>query len=363
MNMTLLQENTFTLTDSILFLGFGEPYPNLDDGLADAEFGVAAFDNAFKAIQWLNERKDNELPTAIVCALSFIQYNEYGLHYNFGFLNRLKEDSRLRNIPLIALKDAGTELDCREAMRLGIDDCYNMDEDWVKIWKRIEFLRQFKPKMKAVEKENIKPYRTPLAKRMLDILIASAAILALSPILILIAVAIKLESRGSIIYKSKRVGRGYEVFHFLKFRSMYPDADKRLKELQHLNQYKAEGNNAFVKIKNDPRITKVGSIIRKTSLDELPQLFNVLRGDMSIVGNRPLPLYEAEKLTRDEWSTRFLAPAGITGLWQVTKRGKDDMSTQERMDLDITYAKEFSFWFDMKIILKTLPAMIQQENV
>ena len=103
--------------------------------------------------------------------------------------------------------------------------------------------------------------------------------------------------------------------------------------------------------------------IRKTSIDELPQLFNVLRGDMSIVGNRPLPLYEAEKLTTDEFAERFNAPAGITGLWQVTKRGQANMSELERINLDIDYARKLSLSGDIKILLKTLPAMYQKENV
>ena len=141
------------------------------------------------------------------------------------------------------------------------------------------------------------------------------------------------------------------------------DSDKIiLQEIQHLNQYGDE-NAMFVKVKNDPRITKVGRMIRKTSIDELPQLFNVLRGDMSIVGNRPLPLYEAECLTKEDWAYRFMAPAGITGLWQVSKRGQDNMSVEERINLDVTYAKEHSFWYDMKILLRTPFALIQKENV
>jgi lipopolysaccharide/colanic/teichoic acid biosynthesis glycosyltransferase len=119
----------------------------------------------------------------------------------------------------------------------------------------------------------------------------------------------------------------------------------------------------FMKFKNDPRITRVGNIIRKTSIDELPQLINVIKGDMSIVGNRPLPLYEAEQLTSDDWGQRFLAPAGITGLWQVEKRGQSSMSEEERKSLDNKYAQNFSFWNDIRLILKTIPALFQKENV
>ena len=125
-----------------------------------------------------------------------------------------------------------------------------------------------------------------------------------------------------------------------------------------------EINNAFVKIENDPRVTKVGRFIRKYSIDELPQLFNILKGDMSVVGNRPLPLYEAEKLTADSSIDRFMAPAGLTGLWQVEERGRGgNMSAEERKQLDITYGQTYSFLLDMKIILRTLTAFVQKGNV
>ena len=131
------------------------------------------------------------------------------------------------------------------------------------------------------------------------------------------------------------------------------------------NKQKDESiNNAFVKIENDPRITRVGRFIRKYSIDELPQLFNILRGDMSIVGNRPLPLYEAEKLTDDNCIDRFMAPAGLTGLWQVEKRGKGGaMSAEERKQLDIIYGQTYNFAMDMKIILRTLTAFVQKDDV
>ena len=135
-------------------------------------------------------------------------------------------------------------------------------------------------------------------------------------------------------------------------------------EKQLLKNRRKQQKNAFVKFENDPRITKVGRIIRKYSIDELPQLVNILKGDMSIVGNRPLPLYEAELLTTDEYIERFMAPAGLTGLWQVEKRGEaGKLSAEERKQLDIKYAKTFSFWLDIKIILKTVTAFIQKENV
>jgi lipopolysaccharide/colanic/teichoic acid biosynthesis glycosyltransferase len=142
---------------------------------------------------------------------------------------------------------------------------------------------------------------------------------------------------------------------------MKVNADKELQKLKaESNQY---GDGQFVKIQNDPRITRFGHILRKTSLDEIPQLFNVLKGDLSIVGNRPLPLYEAEMLTTDDYSERFLGPAGITGLWQTLKRGKGEMSASERIMLDRIYVRKNSLWFDFKIIMMTFPALLQSEKV
>ncbi|MBQ7443810.1 MAG: sugar transferase [Bacteroidaceae bacterium] len=251
-------------------------------------------------------------------------------------------------------------------------------------------------------------FRIPAWKRLFDIVFSLTALIVLAPVFLATAIAIRLESPGRVWYKSKRVGANYKVFDFLKFRSMRPDADAHLKDLAALNQYggqteapasvsseaaletlianpgtpiligddgmvladdferqrEAERSAAFVKIENDPRITRVGRFIRKYSIDELPQLINILRGDMSVVGNRPLPLYEAEKLTDDDSIDRFIAPAGLTGLWQVMKRGDSGrLSADERKQLDITYAKTYSFALDCKILLKTVTAFIQKENV
>ncbi len=147
--------------------------------------------------------------------------------------------------------------------------------------------------------------------------------------------------------------------------------DKKICETLFLYQKKIqeEENSSFIKIVDDPRITKVGKFIRNTSIDELPQLINVLKGDMSLVGNRPLPVYEAEFLTQDQLSTRFLAPAGITGLWQVELRGKGgDMSEEERIELDNKYADiftsgKYTLWYDIKLLLRTIPALFQQSTV
>lgn len=243
-----------------------------------------------------------------------------------------------------------------------------------------------------------------MTKRILDIFISFTALLVLSPILIVVIIAMKWESKGPIVYISKRVGQNYKIFPLYKFRTMFTDADKKLDDLKHLNQYaqqdeisleecdqcksmndfcspilfhdgeevcenlyirrkQKESQGTFIKIVNDPRITKVGAFLRNTSIDELPQLINVLKGDMSLVGNRPLPLYEAEQLTKDEASLRFEAPAGLTGLWQVTQRGKGEVTPEERIQLDNDYAKSYGVLMDLKIMLMTIPALFQNENV
>lgn len=303
-------------------------------------------------------------------------------------------------------------------LRAGTDCMISKNTSKDDLQKLFSVIIDFKEKEK-VRKDNqissLTEFRPPLWKRTFDILASGSAILCLSPILILTALAIRTESNGKIVYKSKRVGSNYKIFDFYKFRSMYSDADKRLAEYQQLNQYtkniaeeefkdsssvaeisqrscsseqkqeqdillfsdnlstsennylktkRTERSNAFFKLENDPRITRVGHFIRKYSIDELPQLFNILKGDMSVVGNRPLPLYEAELLTSDEYVQRFMAPAGLTGLWQVEKRGgAGKMSAEERKQLDIKYAKDFSFRMDMMIIIRTFTAFIQKENV
>jgi len=337
----------------------------------------------------------------------------------------VKNFDQERKIPFLLIDKQLIAETRKAAMQARVDDYYVKPANDVKfldhiafaqkLVDRIKFLKEFKPKVKTIQPVNkpdqVREYRIGFLKRTFDILVALFALLIASPFLIIVIIAIRLESKGKVYYISKRVGTGYKIFNFLKLRSMYPDADRRLKEFEHLNQYQTEAKadelsipeseqkrkttsgetllisdddsideksfssnqrnkkeKAFIKLDNDPRITKVGHIIRKLSIDELPQLINVIKGDMSIVGNRPLPLYEAELLTTDEWTTRFNGPAGITGLWQVEARGRSSkMSPEERKALDNKYVEiansKFAFWKDIWIILRTIPAVFQKENV
>ena len=246
-----------------------------------------------------------------------------------------------------------------------VDDILNIREwDENNLAAKIRFLQKFKNGNPAFEKES---YMNPgsfhsILKRAFDLLVSFTALLFLAPLFLLIAAAIRMESPGPVFYISKRAGKGYRIFNFYKFRTMFHGADKCRNEYAHLNQYKDSALARFFKIENDPRITRAGRFLRNTSLDELPQLFNVLLGHMSLVGNRPLPLYEAETLTTDTTAERFLAPAGITGLWQIKKRGRMNMSVDERISLDIDYANHSNLLFDMWIMAHTPQALMQKAN-
>jgi lipopolysaccharide/colanic/teichoic acid biosynthesis glycosyltransferase len=296
-----------------------------------------------------------------------------------GFCSFLKKNKSLRAIPVIysLTQLMKSRMAFSAQMKLidkagCIDDILDIDRHTINYTSKIAFLKQARLKqeeMDACRKKNRLLRFNGRAiglvmKRAIDIIVASIAIILLSPVLLMIAIAIRLESRGPVFYTALRAGRCFKIFRFYKFRSMVNNADKRIEALAHMNQY--DGNESgpkFFKIVNDPRVTRLGRFLRNTSLDELPQLFNVLKGDMSIVGNRPLPLYEAETLTTDEFMERFNAPAGITGLWQVKKRGKTDMSVEERINLDISYARNISFLMDCGIIARTPMALFQKSNV
>lgn len=304
----------------------------------------------------------NVAPNTVI----LINYDETVSH-NWQIPYYLKQAKNLSEIPVIAYTNNEGNINSALALKAGIVDVLQIPISNTDIREKLFFWSRYGRKIKHTKTTTYTSSTRIISpiKRLFDVLVATLMITLLSPLMLLIVLAIKIDSKGSVIYKSARIGAGYKKFQFLKFRSMYQNADEKLNQLIHLNQYDTESNaeRCFIKIKNDPRVTKVGWFIRKTSLDELPQLFNVLRGEMSLVGNRPLPEYEAELMVRDGWAMRFMAPAGLTGLWQITKRAKKNMSTEERVELDVTYAKNHSFWYDIKIMLKTIPAMIQEENV
>ena len=332
---------------------------------------------------------------------------------------------KCRSVYIVLMTDTMTDEERNIYIKCGINDTIQQEASVTEMNKKIQFISDRENVLFSdeVPKRGILKFQIPVWKRLFDIVVATLSIIILSPIFIITAIAIKMESKGPVLFKSKRVGTNYTIFDFLKFRSMYEDAEHQLMELsKDHNQYKdqdagepkstnpvssgdqaemammnmgmdsemmisdeeimlvgddfvvsesdfnkkkeEENDNVFIKIENDPRVTKVGKFIRKYSIDELPQLFNILKGDMSIVGNRPLPLYEAEKLTADSSIDRFMAPAGLTGLWQVEERGRGGtMSAEERKQLDITYGQTFNFWLDMKIILKTFTHFKQKGNV
>ena len=344
------------------------------------------------------------------------------LGYDTAAITYLKQNCQGIYIILLTSGLSGEER--KQYQQCGINDTLDINASVTIISKKLQFVCDREDMLfdTVVTKKNLLQFKIPVWKRLFDIFVSSLAIIVTSPIMIITAIAIKLESPGPALFKSKRVGTSYQIFDFLKFRSMYMDAEKRLQELSKTgNQYakntdattepsssdnfttedemiakmgiesnmmisddevmligddyvvaetdfskqkEEDISNAFIKIENDPRVTKVGRFIRKYSIDELPQLFNILKGDMSIVGNRPLPLYEAEKLTADSSIDRFMAPAGLTGLWQVEERGKGGkMSAEERKQLDILYGETYSLALDLKIIFRTLFAFVQKVDV
>ena len=291
-------------------------------------------------------------------------------------------------------------------------------EDLVKLLGIAEKCKRMEKARKPQIKEpDLAIFKLPLWKRVFDIIFSSMALLCLSPIFIITVIWIKLEDKGPAFYKSKRVGSNYKVFDFYKFRSMYMDADKRLAEYKKLNQYtesiaeeavassatsvnsqkqasffkddeqniilysdndatpendylkvkRHERSNAFIKLENDPRITKIGHIIRKYSIDELPQFINVLLGQMSVVGPRPHMLKHTEEYSRliDKYMVRHLVKPGITGWAQVTGyRGetKELWQMEGRVQRDVWYLEHWTFLLDLYIIYKTIRNAIQGEK-
>lgn len=192
-----------------------------------------------------------------------------------------------------------------------------------------------------------------LAKRGLDVALSLAMLLVISPFLVAIALMVKLSSRGPVLFRQERIGRNKRRFFIYKFRTMVPNAEKLQPALEGLN----EATGPVFKIRNDPRVTALGRVLRRTSFDELPQLFNVLRGDMSLVGPRPLPVRDYQGFDQDWQRRRFSVRPGITCLWQVN--GRSNISFDHWMKLDLQYLDEWSIWLDIKILAQTIPAVLR----
>jgi exopolysaccharide biosynthesis polyprenyl glycosylphosphotransferase len=192
-----------------------------------------------------------------------------------------------------------------------------------------------------------------LVKRILDFCLSLVLLIILAPLFFITAFLIKVTSPGRIFFMQERVGLGKRRFRLYKFRTMIPDAEQKLPQLEHLN----EVTGPVFKIKNDPRITSIGRFLRRTSIDELPQLINVLRGDMSLVGPRPLPVRDHDGFDQDWQRRRFSVRPGITCLWQVN--GRSNISFEKWMELDMQYIDQWSLWLDFKILCKTIPAVLR----
>ncbi len=192
-----------------------------------------------------------------------------------------------------------------------------------------------------------------LTKRLLDVFVSATLLILLAPVLLLTALAIKLTSRGPVFFAQERLGFRKRTFRLHKFRTMVPDAEQKLAEIEHLN----EVSGPVFKIKNDPRVTKIGAFLRRTSIDELPQLWNILCGDMSLVGPRPLPIRDCDGFEEDWHRRRFSVAPGLTCLWQVG--GRSSIPFEQWMQLDLQYIDNWSLWLDFKILLWTVPVVLQ----
>jgi exopolysaccharide biosynthesis polyprenyl glycosylphosphotransferase len=198
------------------------------------------------------------------------------------------------------------------------------------------------------------PRTSRYLKRSLDLLVSATALLLTAPLMVLIALAIKVESRGPVFFKQRRIGRGGRPLHVVKFRTMVVDAEDQTQELMASSQH-----SGWLKLEHDPRITRVGRVLRRLSLDELPQLWNIVKGQMSLVG--PRPLIESEDRQVDGWArSRLELTPGLTGLWQVL--GRTNIPFDEMVKLDYLYVTNWSLWTDIRLILRTFPAVITRRG-
>lgn len=309
-------------------------------------------------------------------------------------------------IPFIILLNEIKNSDRMLAMQKGIAEIFSKPINKYALMVRVPYLIE-NYNCKNISHAASFSYKLPRTKRIFDVLFAGFVMIILSPIFLIIAILLKIESKGAIFYFTLRAGSGYNVFKFYKFRTMYDGTTNKSKNDHHLNKFVFENLNtdtaggivkelckdcalagticlnplyddrainceklyfqrrinnsqsALVKIRINSEVSKVSRFICSMSLDKLPQLWNAFIGDLSIVGNRPLPLHEAEKITTDKYARRFIAPSGLTGVWRVEK--KVIMTEDERLDFDNNYPITNSFVNDIRIIIKTFPALFRTQ--
>jgi len=362
-----------------------------------------------------NYLQSGQIPDAIFCEMTVSGGDGLAMH------EWVRKRHDLDSICFILLDTVFTQDVYKESVRRHIDDFYLIPLPPLEgLIGRILFLREYRKKLKPVEPELSREisYSMPFSKRIFDLIVAFGGLVTLSPLLLFVAVAIKLESKGSVLYVTKRIGSGGRIFNYLKFRTMREGADSNsamaraqktgaangapnmeidfekpcprcsqlrpgakcstLIHFQHneiceywfmVQRHEiAKSRPINIKNENNPYITKVGKFIRQTGIEKLPQLINVLNGNMSIVGNRPLQLFEAERFSMGDMARRFLAPAGMTGLYQIELSNKDgNMSADERIMLDIAYSDHFignnySFWYDLSLLLRSFKATLSKRQ-
>jgi len=357
----------------ILHLGSDPEFPS-HVIVDDFDIQIPSADNIFSVCQWVSI---NGLPDAIICEQKLPVGDGIGFH-DF-WIEQFDPDHQ---VPFLLIDDKKATDLVDKALQKKIDAIYIKPVTLETLVSSILTLRSDKtPTDKLFDKKAIPStsYKIPVLKRMIDLVTASLILLIISPFLLIFAIAIRIESRGKIYFVSKRLGSGYKLFDFYQLRTMYSSSGRRLKEISHLNhnvQHEPSNPTQVLKEKNktpnmnfeaDPRISKVGRVLRKLHFDELPQLVNVLKGDLSIVGNRPLKIYDAELLTSEDLINRMQGPAGVTGLWKLKSRRRlKRMLSEERRALDNKYYKiarrKFSVWSDLWIIARTIPVMLRRGN-
>ena len=391
--------NLFSEEKTWLFIGNG--LESLSLRLKEEGKSGVYFERGFHAFQWLQKtqqasHKDistsSQLPEAIICAYRYLDGNA------ITFIQQLQINRSYRDIPFIVISEDSISHSKEELLRYGIDDWFLLSDSQENILNRLTFLIAYKHRYIQLKTTQAQfDYTLPRYKRIFDLILSSLALVVFAPLMGLIALLIKLESHGPVLQVSRKVGRAYKIFDFYKFRTtkVLPEhtgfgkplsKEDRIPNTETIKQCLScalyerpcvfpthDGREILcgkthhsLRKEQIPaqkgKTTRLGRWLRRSSLDEIPQLLHVLRGEMSIVGNRPLALDEAEELTRDEWAERFAAPAGITGLWQVKSRFNGELNGLSRKEIDRAYAQKASLWMDIKILFMTIPALFKRTD-